>query len=246
MCSETNDPREFAFFVKTVDGNHDSLIIKANSKDEYEEIFYRKNGYNILLDVSDYTEDEVKSIKLGMPDLLIYGGDLTEFKDQTFREMGEVKEGELAIIPFEKIEKTDSKAEIKTVSEEFIIPDGDVATSLREISKRAGDEFVPIKVYYDAENDEVKLNMSDSDDPTALFKLMEKNKNIKIYLTADGAQVEIMRALLKLNPPKERVMVELITPGQVSFATKMGFTNLVLNMNIGENELEELEQIYMY
>lgn len=243
---DTNDPREFAFFVKTVDGNHDSLIIKANSKDEYEEIFYRKNGYNILLDVSDYTEDEVKSIKLGMPDLLIYGGDLTEFKDQTFREMGEVKEGELAIIPFEKIEKTDSKAEIKTVSEEFIIPDGDVATSLREISKRAGDEFVPIKVYYDAENDEVKLNMSDSDDPTALFKLMEKNKNIKIYLTADGAQVEIMRALLKLNPPKERVMVELITPGQVSFATKMGFTNLVLNMNIGENELEELEQIYMY
>ena len=75
---------------------------------------------------------------------------------------------------------------------------------------------------------------------------MEENKNIKIYLTADGAQVEIMRALLKLNPPKERVMVELITPGQVSFATKMGFTNLVLNMDIGENELEELEQIYMY
>ncbi|MDD7731107.1 MAG: hypothetical protein PT942_02405, partial [Eubacteriales bacterium] len=213
---------------------------------EYEEIFYRKNGYNILLDVSDYTEDEVKSIKLGMPDLLIYGGDLTEFKDQTFREMGEVKEGELVIIPFEKIEKTDSKVKIKTVSEEFIIPDGEVATSLREISERAGDEFVPIKVYYDAENDEVKLNMSDSDDPTALFKLMKKNKNIKIYLTADGAQVEIMRALLKLNPPKERVMVELITPGQVSFATKMGFTNLVLNMDIGENELEELEQIYMY
>ena len=55
-----------------------------------------------------------------------------------------------------------------------------------------------------------------------------------------------MRALLKLNPPKDRIMVELITPGQVSFVTKMGFTNLVLDLNVGPNELEELEQIYMY
>lgn len=245
---DTEDKKDFSLYIKSVLGNHDSLILRADNKDEFENMVYRKNGYNLLLNANSYSKEELTSIKMGMPDLLILGGDLDEFKDQTFREFDDKKEGELSIVSIDNEKFSTEEIKPNYFDMDFPIADSNEAQNLNDLKTRESDGFIPVKFVYDKKNDDIKIRFKDRSTITAeeLLQVLKDRPTLKIDVTADDSHVEILRKFLSYEPPKDRIMVELISTGQVSFITKMGFTKIVFNLNANEKIEKEQTQIYLY
>lgn len=244
---DTEDKKDFSLFLKSVIGNHDSLILRADTKDEFENMSYRKNGYNLLLNAKAYSNEELTSIKMGMPDLLILGGDLDEFKDQTFRDFKDKKEGELSIVTFDKAVFSKEKVKPNYFDMNFPVPASKIATSVSDLKSRESDGFVPVKFKYDKNNDEVNVVLGRSVLPVqSLVDIMKENKNLKVDVISNDYHVEILRKLLTYDLDKDRMMVELIGEGQVSFSMKMGFTKIIFNMKASDKIIEEKTQLYLF
>lgn len=237
----TENPLQFSEYLKTISGNHDSVIVKVDDKSTFETIVYKKNGYNILLRADDIPNDELESIKAGQPDLLILNGNSDNFKDQTYRDDGEIKKGELKFVDFKEVaNKKRSKVNLPKIYAEL-------ASTTDELLNTETDEFIPVEVFYDLDSEAVTYAIDgEQKDIAELIDILKENPKLKIAVRSRGYHVEIMRHILSLDPPKERIAVELITTAQVEFVRKMGFTNLVFDLDVDENELFELEQLYLY